>query len=308
MLNRRELLTGFGAGVMLAALRLPLRAQARLERDLLDIIGDQTIGFDLRQLDDQQQIIMQMQHNADQLYPVASCFKAFVVFYYFWHTPIARWQVDRESAAYRVAVFSDNVQTGFLIRDVGENVDIYGNPLQKFNDGLLYDIGMTQGLHTWDWPGNPLVGFTDSRFAPSETRVITLRGVTHSADNLTTAEDLARGYTFLTQAAAGTLPLNPLQPKYDFARAQLAAQATLDLLAIPAANYRSPIERAGWMPYIGKDGILPRGDLSVGNVVNDAGLITQDETRYVMAYLSVGQTEFSAINTLTAIAERMKAN
>ncbi|MCU0497175.1 MAG: class A beta-lactamase-related serine hydrolase [Anaerolineae bacterium] len=307
MLNRRDLLTGLGAGVILASLRLPMRAQTRLERDLLDIIGDQTIGFDLRQLDDQQQVIMQIQHNADQRYPVASCFKAFVVFYYFWHTPIARWQVDRESAAYRVAVFSDNVQTGFLIRDVGENVDVYGNALQKFNDCLLYDIGMSEGIYTWDWPGNPLIGFADDRFAPSEARVITLRGETHSADNLTTAQDLARGYTFLAQAADGALPPNPLQPKYDFERAQRAAQATLDLLAIPAANYRSPLERAGWMPYIGKDGILPRGDLSVGNVVNDAGLITQDETRYVIAYLSVGQTEYSAINTLTAMAERMRA-
>lgn len=304
MISRRNFLRYSGAGVLLAAssrlFAQPQPPPSDLERGILNAIGDQEMGFALRRLDDGEQVVFQIDHNADKLYPVASCFKAFLIYYYFWNTPQDQWQIERESDPYRVAVFSDNVKTGVLIRDVGQFVTVYGNPLEKFNDCVLLNIGLQNGLHTWDWAGNPMVGFTDSRFEPSTERYIDIRGTLENVDNLTTAADLANGYTFLVQAADGTLPPNPKNPYFDTARAQTAAQAALDLLSIPAENYKSPIERA-FGSYTGKDGVLPPEDLNAGYVVNDAGVVTVGESRYTLSLISVGQTEYSAVLTLTAI-------
>lgn len=316
LINRRQLLRYLLGGAMVAALPgVALAENARqslppgvdvLDKAIRDAIGNQVMGVDVRKLDDKMQVVFELAYNADQLYPVASCFKAFLVYFYFWNMPPEQWKTDRDSDAYRVAVFSDNVRSGFLMRDAAAYVDVYGNIIEKFNDCLLYNLGMTQGMHTWKWEGNPLIGITDRRFAPSDTRYINLRGTAHIADNLTTAADLATGYTFLAQAAAGTLAPKPMNPLFDMARAQRAAQAAIDLLSIPAENYKSPIERAGLAGYTGKDGILPKDDLTVGNVVSDAGIVTVGESRYVLSFISVSQSEFAAVNTLTAIANALK--
>ncbi len=278
-----------------------------LEAAIRDAVGSQLIGVDLRRLDANQQVVFAITINQEPLYPVASCFKAFLVYFYFWNTPPEQWQTGPESDAYRVAVFSDNVRTGFLLRDAAAAVEVYGNALEKFNDCLLYNIGMTHGIHTWDWAGNPLIGFTDPRFEPSEERVVNVRGVAHRIDNVTTPTDLANGYTFLAQAAAGTLAPRPLDPFFDMERAQRSAQAALDLLAIPAANYDSPLERAGTTGYIGKDGILRQSDISTGNVVGDAGLVQVGDQRYVIAFISVSQSEYAAVLTLTALVDTVRA-
>jgi hypothetical protein len=197
------------------------------------------------------------------------------------------------------------VRTGFVIRDTGQYLDIYGNPLEKFNDTLQFRLGMKEGLHTWKWEGNPLIGYTDRRFAPSETRNINIDGVAHSADNLTTAADLAQGYIFMEQAALGTLPPNPIDPFFDTERAQIASIATLDLLSISAENYKSPIERAG-VSYIGKDGVLREGDLTVGVVISDAGLIEINGRRFAISFISVGQSEYYAVETVKAIISHIQ--
>jgi hypothetical protein len=114
-----------------------------------------------------------------------------------------------------------------------------------------------------------------------------------------TAEDLAHGYAFM------------LNPPTDVPGAAFAAESALKLLSIPAKNYRSPFERAGLVGYTGKDGILQKDDISTGNVVTDAGIITLgepdslDHHRLIVAFLSAGQTEYSAINTLKAIADAL---
>jgi hypothetical protein len=276
-----------------------------LQQNILDTIGSQEIGFALRELDAQGQVIASIDYQSTKLYPVASCFKAFVVYYYFWFTPEDQWRIDRDSDVYQVAVFSNNVRTGFVLRDTGEYLDIFGNPLEKFNDTLLIRLGMKEGLHTWKWEGNPLVGYTDPRYAPSETRSIKIHGVAHSADNLTTAADLAQGYIFMEQAALGTLPPNPIDPFFDTERAQIASVAALDMLSISAENYKSPIERAG-VEYIGKDGVLREGDLTVGVVISDAGLIEINDKRFAISFISVGQSEYYAVETVKAIVRHIQ--
>jgi hypothetical protein len=273
----------------------------QLQQDILNTLGSMELGFALRELDAEGHVIASIDYQSSKLYPVASCFKAFVVYYYFWFTPEDQWQADRDSNVYSVAVFSNNVRTGTVIRDTGQYLDVYGNPLEKFNDTLLFRLGMKEGLHTWKWEGNPLIGFTDRRFAPSDTRNINLHGVAHIADNLTTAADLAQGYIFMEQASLGTLLPNPIDPFFDTERAKIASDAALDLLSISAENYKSPIERAG-VDYIGKDGVLREGDLiGVGVVISDAGLIEINGRRFAIAFISVGQSEFYAVETVKTL-------
>lgn len=267
---------------------------------ILGLIDGREIGFALRELDENGVVVASIDYQSSELYPVASCFKAFVVYYYFWFTPEDLWQTDRQSDVYQVAVFSNNVRTGVVIRDTGQYLDIYGNPLEKFNDTLLFRLGMKEGLHTWKWEGNPLIGFTDRRYAPSDKRIMNIHGTTHIADNLTTAADLAQGYVFMEQAALGTLIPDPRDPFFDTERARIASIAALDLLSISAENYKSPIERAG-VDYIGKDGVLREGDLSAGVVISDAGLIEIDGRRFAMSFISVGHSEFYAVEMVKSI-------
>ncbi len=277
-----------------------------LRQNILNVIGGREIGFALHELDERGQVVASVDYQSRELYPVASCFKAFVVYYYFWFTPEDLWQTDRQSDVYQVAVFSNNVRTGFVIRDTGQYLDIFGNPLEKFNDTLLFRLGMKEGLHTWKWEGNPLIGFTDRRYAPSDTRNINIHGTAHIADNLTTAADLAQGYIFMEQASLGTLPTNPLDPFFDTERARIASIAALELLSIAAENYKSPIERAG-VEYIGKDGVLREGDLSAGVVISDAGLIEIEGTRFAMSFISVGHSEFYAVEMVKTIVSHIRA-
>lgn len=279
--------------------------QALLQDNLVRIIGDLEIGLDVRKLDENQQVSFRVQHHSEELYPVASAFKAFVLFYYFWHVPQDQWQYAQGSTAYSVGVYSNNTATGTLIQETDAYVDVYGNPIEKFNDFLIYNLRMVNGLYGWNWETNPLVGYSDERFVPSDTRYVQIGATQHPIDNLTSAADLAYGYTFLAQAAAGTLAYDPLNPLYDRDHAQLAAIATLNLLSIEAEDYQSPIERAGFV-YTGKDGILPLGDVSVGNVVNDAGIVKIGKSRYVLAYMSASQSEYLAIETLKAVGDLLK--
>src|SRR5690606_39363268 len=93
---------------------------------------------------------------------------------------------------------------------------------------------------------------------------------------------------------------DPRDPFFDTARARIASIAALDLLSISAENYKSPIERAG-VDYIGKDGVLREGDLSAGVVISDAGLIEIDGTRFAMSFISVGHSEFYAVEMVKSI-------
>lgn len=280
--------------------RSPAPRWGRMQDRILEAIGEQMMALDLRWLDDDNQPRGRFMLNETALLPVASAFKAFVALYYLWTVPQAEWRVDEFSPLYRMIVVSDNLLTGTVIADVAPYITLYGNPLEKFNDFLLYTMGLKNGLYTWKWEGNPIEGYIDRRFEPSlEGRFALVKGVQHTVDNLMTAEDLANGYAFM------------LNPPTDVPGAVFAAESALKLLSIPAKNYQSPFERAGLLGYTGKDGILQKDDISTGNVVADAGIITLgepdsiDRHRFIVAFLSAGQTEYSAINTLKSIAEAL---
>jgi hypothetical protein len=89
-------------------------------------------------------------------------------------------------------------------------------------------------------------------------------------------------------------------------RFRRAARATIGLLSIPADNgYRSPIERVYPDGYMGKDGILPSDNLELGRVVNDAGAITLGGHTYIIAFMSAGESESTAIDVLRGVVRQM---
>ncbi|MDX1991112.1 MAG: hypothetical protein SF029_01900 [bacterium] len=268
-----------------------------LRQSIADLIGDRQIGLDLRRLNPDASEDFRIQINADSLYPVASCFKAFLVLYYLWYTPRDQWQTGEDTPLHSVAVYSNNVQTGYVIDEVGRRLSYYGNTIQKFNDFLLYILNIQNGMYSWDWENTPTAGYADERFAPSSRRFINHRGEAVQMENLFTARDFADFYTRLIQPA----------PFPDYPFAQEAVQTTLDLLSIAAESYQSPIERAFPQGYTGKDGVLPASDSAIGRVINDAGILNVAGTNYVLAFFCAGEGEYLGINLLRQIAPLLEA-
>lgn len=266
----------------------------RLQNALMELIGGLEIGLDLRHLHPEDgTTYWRIGINAEKLYPVASCFKAPLLLYYFWYTPPGAWQTREGFPAHSVAVFSNNLLTGTLMQQVAGHVETFGNPIQKFNDFLLFRLGFTNGLYSWNWEGSPTQGLLDDRFAPSPQRYVEAFGRQHRMDNIVTAAELANFYALL-------LHPNPF-PATETVLLPDVITATLDLLAIPAPEYEAPLERTTVESYIGKDGVIPAEDSSVGRVINDAGIITVGGQTFVLAYLCAGEGEATAISVLRQV-------
>lgn len=269
-----------------------------MRQQLETVIGGLNMALDFRCIRRARDERFRIQINAFNLMPVASCFKAWAVLYYLLHTPPEAQDTTEFSPLYQMAVNSDNVQTGVVLMDVAERVSGRANAIEKFNDFMTIKIGMANGLHSWNWTGSPTAGLTDPRFAPSSQRLVYAAGQGYPIDNAVWASDLARGYDFLLRGE--TFTQSPAL--------KTALQATRALLSIRASTYNSPIERA--YPdgdYTGKDGILPSADTPIGRVVNDAGLITTGDHTYLIAFMSAGESESTALDVLKAIIAEMLA-
>lgn len=305
-LTRRRFLS-LAAGLIGAA-ALPIRAQdwadespliESIRSDLQTYIGGLNMALDFRCIDRDLRECFRIQINADNLMPVASCFKAFAVLYYYLNTQPESWQDDENSALYRMTVYSDNGATGVVLADVAGRVPGDGNAIIKFNDFLRGTMGLRNGLHTWNHTGSPTVGMSDLRFAPSAVngRVVRMRGQEHQVDNVFTAADLARGHDYIWRGEFFT-------QSETFRR---AAQATKALLSIPATRigYVSPIERVYPRGYMGKDGILPSDMIATGRVVNDAGVLSAGDDHFIISFMSAGESESTALAVLAEVVRQM---
>jgi hypothetical protein len=304
VVTRREFLKASGA-VLLPLLTGAYPRQGDWEREtplvtsireyLASVFGQQNMALDFRCINAHHDEEFRIQINASHLYPVASCFKAFLALYYFFYTPQIEWDYGDSSVVYRTVVFSDNTQTGVLLAEMGERVAGPLNAVEKFNDFLHMPLGLSNGLHTWDWPNTPVAGIRDPRFTPTPTRQVYIDGQSFPVDNAFTAADLARGYDFLLRGESFTQ--SPVLRD--------AIQATKSVLSIPATDYQSPIERAYPPGYMGKDGILPSRDIATGRVVNDAGIVALPDRSYILAFMCAGESESTAIAVLRQIVSQI---
>jgi hypothetical protein len=265
-----------------------------MRQHLQDVFGNLNMALDFRGYDADQNEGFRIQINADHLEPVASCFKAFILPYYFMNTPEDQWEDGDSSLLYSMAVHSNNVATGIVLENVAGRVRGQGNAIVKFNDFLRY-IGIRSGLHTWNWDGSPTTGMRDPRFEPSLNtgRVVNVRGNLFPVDNVFTAADLARGHDFITRGEYFT-PHDQLRR---------VIQRTKEMLSIPSATtgYESPIERVFPPGYTGKDGILPAADIATGRVVNDAGALRVGGNTYIIAFMSAGESESTVLVVLNEV-------
>lgn len=259
-------------------------------------IGTRAIGLDVRRLNSGGTELFRIQYNAFNYYPLASCFKAFLALYYLWYTARERWENGEGSPLYRVAVLSDNLATGALLAEVAQRVPGRGHALEKFNDFLTFTLFLPIGLYSWNWPGSATAGLFDTRYAATAARAVRIPSGEHRVDNVCAAADLANGYVFLARRDNDV---------YAHPYFQQVLTAARDLLAIPARNYQSPIERAFAQGYIGKDGILPSDQLATGRVVNDAGLIRVEDGWYVLSLMSAGESESTVLEALRLLADEI---
>jgi hypothetical protein len=271
-----------------------LEIRSRLE----SLIGGMSISLDFRAFDAGLNEAFRIQINADRLMPVASCFKAFVVPYYLSNTPRDEWDTGENSVLYSMIVHSNNQATGVVLDNVARRVRGRANAIVKFNEYLRY-IGIQNGLHSWNWEGSPTIGLTDPRYAPSTVtgRLVRLRGQSFQVDNAFTAADLARGHDYFTRGEYFT-PHDDLREIFHL---------TKELLSIPSTTtgYESPIERVYAPGYTGKDGILPADDIATGRVVADAGVIQIGDMRYIIAFMSAGESESVVLSVLSQVVDQV---
>jgi hypothetical protein len=298
-LSRRQFLGMLGA----ASLTRPMLALGydweeetalvkQVRETLENIFAGHTMALDFRAINSQLDEEFRIQINALDIYPVASCFKAFVAFYYYLNTPLVDWQDSEGTSLYSMAVFSNNVETGTVLLDVANRVRGTANAIEKFNNFLRLKLDIYNGLYTWDWPGTPTAGLFDTRYAD---QTMSVHGQSYPVINAITANDLGRGYDILTRGDSFTV----------FPEIRDAIQATRALLSIPAADYRSPIERVYPPGYMGKDGVLPTGDIAVGRVLDDAGVIRFNNTSYMISFLSAGESESVVLNVLGQVIQQI---
>jgi hypothetical protein len=307
-LSRRDFLRGTGVGAFLWFARSPLvSAVDELQSVIADQVGSRNIGVDVARFmraENRVSEIYRVGVNQDALRPTASCFKTWVLMYYYTFVAPEDWDDSPGTDPYNIVVNSHNTAVGRVLQDVGK-YQSYGNDIEKFNDFLIYGLDLEHGVNEWGWDGNPVQGIYDDRFQPGGERRVRSRGELHAIGNLTTAADTLNGYRSLYQrsfaADADIFGANKRVRR-------LGALNTLRLLSLPSddPNYNSPVERAvGRGVYAGKDGVLPEVDTTAGRVINDAGLIPMSEGMLAVSFFAVSESEFTVVNIIREIVRAM---
>jgi hypothetical protein len=298
-INRRTFLKLAGASFASYLLdpRSPSPVRTRFEQTITEAIGERGMGVEIRKLNSSTSEQFRIQINPFNYYPVASAFKSFLILYYFWKTPQEEWDYGEGTTPHSVAVYSNNVETGVLIDEVGRRIRGNGNAIEKFNDFLTYELFMSLGLYSWNWENTPTENLVDTRFAARGSRVVRTPDGEFLIDNVCRPAELADGYALLARTDNDLIA----HPYF-----QEVLTATRELLSISAEGYQSPIERAFPNGYMGKDGILPSDQLPVGRVIADAGIITVDDGYYIVSFMAAGESESTVLEILRLISDEIQ--
>lgn len=307
MISRRDWLKSVGAGSLLWWSPSPyVSAVDELQALIEAQVGRRNIGVEVARWvrgGDAVRSIYRVGINQDALRPTASCFKAWVLMYYYTFVAPQDWEDAPGTDAYNIVVNSHNTAVGRVLRDVGE-YQSYGNAVEKFNDFMQYSLGLEHGINAWEWDGNPVQGLFDERYQPGEERQVSAGGAQHRIGNLTTAADTLNGYRELyrrTFAADVDIFGGNREAR------RLGALSALRLLTLPSeSDYNSPMERVlGRGVYAGKDGVLRATDTTAGRVINDAGMIPLSNGMLGISVFAVAESEFSVVEIIREIVRGM---
>ncbi len=300
MLSRRRLLSL--AGVALWPGKMPGQGQwlygsavEQMRTALEQAMAGHGMALDLRALDAERKELFRIQINADRLLPVASCFKAFIVPWYYLNVPWGEQDDGPGSELWDSTVFSNNLATARLLTQVAGLLPGGGNPIEKFNDFLLA-IGMQNGMFTWQV--GPTSGLYDLRFRPSaETgRVVSVKDFKYWISNVFTARDLAQGHDFIARG----------EQYFSGANLERVLQKSRALLGIPDDGFPSPLERVHAPGYIGKHGVVPAWEMPAGLVINDAGILDYGRRQYILSFMSVAVSQLTAIGALRQAVHQVR--
>ena len=307
MISRRDWFKGLGAGAFLWwSPSAYASAVDELQAVITEQVGRRNMAVDVARFvpgaDDVREIY-RVGVNQEMLRPSASCFKAWVLMYYYTFVDRYAWQDGPGTDAYNIVVNSHNTAVGRVLREVGE-YQSYGNDIEKFNDFLLYSLKLEHGINAWGWDGNPVEGIFDDRFQPGGERRVRSNGELHSVGNVTTAADTLNGYRELYRR---TFAADADVFSGNMVARRLGALRALRLLSLPSeADYDSPMERVlGRGVYAGKDGVLPAGDTTAGRVVNDAGVIPLSRGMLGVSFFAVDESEYSVVEIIRAVVRAM---
>jgi hypothetical protein len=271
-----------------------------IRRMLQEAFQGRNMGFYFSHLGEDLQEEFTIQINPDQIFPVASSFKAAVVLYYFLNTPESEWNAGEGTDVYRMAVFSNNGTTGSVIYDVGQRLGA-DNPIVAFNDFVMDYLGLEWGLFQWTFAEffTPTNGYQDLRFDPTNIQIdIPLY---HLAVNFSTTAEMASVFRFMAQAEND--PRWESDPHF-----RAAIEASREVLSIPAApTYISPLEEViAYTDHYSKDGTLRPVD--IGTVVqNDAGVwLMTDGGKYLISFMSVAEGDETISTNLALVAESLR--
>jgi len=247
---------------------------------------DKEIGLVASRWNSKGEMLYRIRYNDEEVYPIASTFKALASYYYFMNTPEDEWKYDFGTNIYSMVIYSNNSKTGNLLYQVAQRIPGDHNPIEKFNDFTHATFGLTDksGIYAWSkgaLNGSPL---SDARYAPYPERpdgFVELHGTRYITVNRFTAADLAKATEFIAN-----LPFNPdADPKM-----LKAAMASRYLMSIKEPLYPTHFDNTAhilnsWRKY----GYLDVSELGTVSLSETVVIPTYDGGHIVLSMLSAGE-------------------
>jgi hypothetical protein len=247
---------------------------------------DKEIGLVASRWSNKGEMLYRIRYNDEEVYPIASTFKALASYYYFMNTPEDEWDYELGTNIYSMVIYSNNSKTGNLLYQVAQRIPGDRNPIEKFNDFTHKTFGLSEKSGIYAWSKGALDGSTasDARYAPypeNPDGFVELHGTRYITVNRFTAADLAKATEMIAN-----LPFDPnADPKM-----LRAAMATRFLMTIKEPLYPTHFDNTAhilnsWRKY----GYLDVSELGTVSLSETVVIPTVDGGHIVLSMLSAGE-------------------
>jgi len=249
-------------------------------------MNDKEIGLVASRWSNTGEMLYRIRYNDEEVYPIASTFKALAAYYYFMNTPEDEWDYELGTNIYSMVIYSNNSKTGNLLYHVAQGIPGDRNPIEKFNDFThkTFDLSENSGIYAWSKGALEGSIASDKRYAPypeSPNGFVELHGQRYITVNRFTAADLAKATEMIAN-----LPFDPdADPKM-----LKAAMATRSLMTIKEPLYPTHFDSIAhilnsWRKY----GYLDVSELGTVSLSETVVIPTVDGGHIVLAMLSAGE-------------------